>query len=744
MKWKRLALMGAASCISACLIRADDFDKELAATLKLVVMVHAQLAAAPVFGAGIVFGREKDRLYILTANHVVRRGNAEATGIQVKLRSHPGQALGARLLPKADRDLDIAVLAVDNLASQGVDICALQLDRLGDPADLKRGSDVYPVGNPNGAAWGMAVKPDQVSMVTRDEIAFQSPFLAVGMSGGALLNEDADLVAMVRKDEPPFGLALSLDKALATIAKWGYPEQLWQDEEDRSTPLHKAATDPAKVKALLAEVCVDVNPVDKSANTPLYYAAREGKAEVIQLLLQAGAKVGVRGEYQLTPLHEAAGKGSVAAATLLVAAGADVDAADDQNLTPLYNAVAARSPEMVKFLLAHGAKVNTASAALSAAAGNGDVEILRQLLAAGASVNASWRSHGTALEAAVRSKSLEAVRVLLAAGADARSVSWDNAAGTMLHLAARQGWVDGMKLLLAAGAPLDVYALQGETPLLEAVISGSPAAVELLIASGAGLAVRKDRGENLLCLASRLYSSNNQDIEAARLEIFKTLIAHSGGGIDTLAGPYSGEGTCRLFDRAAENGEVDFVKALLAAGADPNGKELNHPLITAAAGGQAEIVRILMDAKVNLNATDASGVSALDATLDGKPTKGRLEIARLLLAAGVKVNTAREAGGTGAIGWTPLHSAVASRWPVEIVKLLLAGGADRNAANDRRQTPISIATELNENCQPPFLHSSVWETLAVPRSRSRSFHVSPRYSLGRMPVVRAIANRSEY
>jgi len=73
MKWKRLALMGAASCISACLIRADDFDKELAATLKLVVMVHAQLAAAPVFGAGIVFGREKDRLYILTANHVVRR-----------------------------------------------------------------------------------------------------------------------------------------------------------------------------------------------------------------------------------------------------------------------------------------------------------------------------------------------------------------------------------------------------------------------------------------------------------------------------------------------------------------------------------------------------------------------------------------------------------------------------------------------------------------------------------------------
>jgi ankyrin repeat protein len=296
----------------------------------------------------------------------------------------------------------------------------------------------------------------------------------------------------------------------------------------------------------------------------------------------------------------------------------------------------------------------------------------------------------------VRSKSLEAVRVLLAAGADARSISWDRSAGTMLHLAARQGWVDGMKLLLAAGAPVDVYALQGETPLLEAVANGSPAAVELLIASGSGLAVRKDRGENLLCLASRLYSSNNQDIKAARLEIFKTLIAHSGGGIDTLAGPYTSEGTCRLFASAAEKGEVDIVKALLAGGADPNGKGSDHPLISAAASGQEEIVSILMDAKVNFNATDASGVTALAATLDGKPTTGRLEIARLLLAAGVKVNTAYEAGGTGALGWTPLHSAVKSRWPAEIVKLLLAAGADPNAANDRRQTPISIATELNE------------------------------------------------
>lgn len=178
-------VMMSALCLWTSLSSAQDakFDTELATSLKLVVMVRAQLGAAPAFGAGIVFGREKDRLYILTANHVVRRGDAEATGIQVNLRTLPARALPARLLPRFDREMDIAVLMVENLASQGIDVCALSLDRLGDPTALRRGSGVYPVGNPNGAAWGMPVSHDQVSMVTGDEIAFQSPFLAVGASG---------------------------------------------------------------------------------------------------------------------------------------------------------------------------------------------------------------------------------------------------------------------------------------------------------------------------------------------------------------------------------------------------------------------------------------------------------------------------------------------------------------------------------------------------------------------------------
>ena len=45
---------------------------------------------------------------------------------------------------------------------------------------------------------------------------------------------------------------------------------------------------------------------------------------------------------------------------------------------------------------------------------------------------------------------------------------------------------------------------------------------------------------------------------------------------------------------------------------------------------------------------------------------------------------------------------------------------------------------------PPVRHSSVFETLTVPRSRLKSVQVSARYSLGRIPVVSASANKVSY
>src|SRR5580698_8882043 len=79
-----------------------DLDKDIESTSRLVVMIDNRLGAEPAFGAGIVVGRDKERLYIVTANHVVRRGAVEATDIRVVFKSMPRKPLAAKLLSQAD------------------------------------------------------------------------------------------------------------------------------------------------------------------------------------------------------------------------------------------------------------------------------------------------------------------------------------------------------------------------------------------------------------------------------------------------------------------------------------------------------------------------------------------------------------------------------------------------------------------------------------------------------------------
>jgi ankyrin repeat protein len=745
-----LLLIGASLWLCAGLAGAQEFNKELEATLKLIVMVNGQLGGAPVFGAGIIFRREKDRLYVVTANHVVRRAAVEATNIRISLRSLPGRSIQANLLPQVDRALDLAVLSIDDLAKQGVDVCTLPLDRLGDASALKRGDDVYPVGNPNGAAWGMPVRPDQIATVTGDEIAFQSPFIAAGDSGGGLLDAQARLIAMVLRDEPPYGVAIRLARVLSTVGQWGYPAQIRAAAEDGSVPLHKAAAegDVNKAKSLIAEACAEVSPIDNDGRTPLHNAARAGNAEIVRLLFQAGAKVDAKTRSSLTPLHEAARRGSVDVVKLLLAAGAPANIGDRKNETPLYDAVLGGNLEIVKLLLASGADVNKsgwrysplgaavsqgtpqmvslliASGAdvnaevannyvtsnlrsLSLAAERGNPEIVRQLIAARADVNARSENRETALEIAIKRGRVEVIRLLLAAGADANAPD-SNGHDQLLHLAAREGQVEAMKMLLAAGAKVNAEGDLERTPLNDAVRSGNVETVRLLLAAGADLRAKAagrngaHSGDTPLCQAynERHWGYQKPGEEAARQDILKTLIAHSGDGINALVG----RDGCMLFDRASAEGDVDVVKLLLAGGANPNAPG-SEPLIAAARKGQAEIARILVAANANLNAKDINGYTALHWTFAAAEfesrKEGRMETAKVLLAAGARANTV-----VGYNGDTPLHDAVRRRAPLEIIKLLLDAGADVSAPNRNSETPLSIATRQNDSEITDLLRSS--------------------------------------
>ena len=155
---------------------------------------------------------------------------------------------------------------------------------------------------------------------------------------------------------------------------------------------------------------------------------------------------------------------------------------------PLMCAALAEYPVTLRLLLDHGADPNhgeCAGQAVNLSAGNGNVDMLRCLIAHGALLNlpAGAADSANPLSCAVFAHRTETVRFLLTQGArvDVRDLSGE----TPLHFAARWGQTDGLRLLLASGGNPTARANDGSTPFSVAVSSRQAGCVKLLLASGA-------------------------------------------------------------------------------------------------------------------------------------------------------------------------------------------------------------------------------------------------------------------
>ena len=94
--------------------------------------------------------------------------------------------------------------------------------------------------------------------------------------------------------------------------------------------------------------------------TLLHVAAERGHVDVMEYLLDKGAKVDSRDARQQTPLHRAVFEGRVEASRLLAQRGATIDARFASGMTLLHGAVMGfgRSEELSRILLTAGANVN--------------------------------------------------------------------------------------------------------------------------------------------------------------------------------------------------------------------------------------------------------------------------------------------------------------------------------------------------------------------------------------------------
>jgi hypothetical protein len=173
-------------------------------------------------GSGVIVGADRDRIYIVTARHVIRRGQ-EAAVSYVSMAKFPDDSVLAVASDSSRRGIDIAVLVIPRTSSKA-DLP--RFDRLGVPRRLKFGDLVSPMGCPQGECWGVPVPADHVVGLDRQGIFFQSGFVKGGSSGGALFNLHWEIVGIVTEDQPPRANAVSIDQALDLVRVWGYPVQL--------------------------------------------------------------------------------------------------------------------------------------------------------------------------------------------------------------------------------------------------------------------------------------------------------------------------------------------------------------------------------------------------------------------------------------------------------------------------------------------------------------------------------------
>jgi ankyrin repeat protein len=230
------------------------------------------------------------------------------------------------------------------------------------------------------------------------------------------------------------------------------------------------------------------------------------------------------------------------------------------------------------------------------AAAENDLATVRQLVFSSSNINVQDKhTDMTALDHAVENGNYEITRTLLAAGANVRN---KNARKRTALMYLRENATVGLvRELLAAGAKVNDHDDDGETVLMKAVTESSVAVVRVLTEAGTKIDATNEDGKTAL-----MFAVSNVDPQVAKLLIDL--------GAEVNAKNDDGETALII---AAEDGTAATVKALIAAGAEVNAKDDQGftALINAAAEGNLESVKLLLKAGADLSARDENQRTAL-------------------------------------------------------------------------------------------------------------------------------------
>lgn len=223
-------------------------------------------------------------------------------------------------------------------------------------------------------------------------------------------------------------------------------------------PTRQEATDALQRKGI----------AEAAYGNALLQAAYTADAELVQLLLSAGAHVNTMDTEEQTALYYATMQGNEECAILLLAAGANAQQGNIHNWTPLHWAAEKGLSNCVKFLLAVGATPDPVHAGgetpLYWAMMHGHTECAKLLIDAGANVLHTHTTGWPLLHETVWRNYTGCVQFLLDAKADINEKT-ANSGRTALFFASLKGYTECLQMLLAAGADVTIKDNEGKTAI---------------------------------------------------------------------------------------------------------------------------------------------------------------------------------------------------------------------------------------------------------------------------------------
>ncbi|KAJ8664257.1 hypothetical protein QAD02_005919 [Eretmocerus hayati] len=380
--------------------------------------------------------------------------------------------------------------------------------------------------------------------------------------------------------------------------------------------------------SLLRHYCkANMGNPDPSKDIPLQLATLAGNIEVVEMLLNKGARVNVCFQDQRQPLHLICDKSSttipdetrrIAIAKLLLKHGANINAVEKSNRdTPLILAVRSKYFRLTEFLLNNGSdrhylNKNSETAFQVAFSENAGIQMIELLYDDKCNLHQVDPNDYTVFSYAVRNlmnsgygsgfynlnEPLKCIQFLLKRGISVNS-TLDKRGNNILHMICQNHAVQTMKIFLVHGANVNARNVDGKTPLHFCAENQPMNFIDLLINHGADMNIQSKDGQTIIHFAA----ANRY------CTVLENLLRYGTHNVNAICK----DGNFTPLFNAVWSNRSENVRTLLDWQANSNQRILNNQIALHVAVDQKhpKIVELLLDHNSDVNASDHYGNTPL-------------------------------------------------------------------------------------------------------------------------------------